>query len=70
VPKRKKARRMKFIDDLRAMIIQKLELQNVPADITRAALDQWDAGGEPRTPYERGCFEVFHTIQNNIEKGD
>lgn len=63
--------RMSFIPALEAMIRKNLvEKQGVSDSTVTLALAQWYANAEPRTPWERGCFEVFTQVQKQIEKGD
>jgi len=62
-----KRKRMKFIEDLRTVLVKKLGEQGVDEPTVRRALEQWDAGGEARTPWERGCFSAFEYVQKNVE---
>lgn len=60
-------KRMKFIPGLRDRFVSELARAQISEKVVRAALDQWDAGGSPRTPVERGCFEVFADVQRQID---
>jgi hypothetical protein len=63
--------RMKFIPDLRDAIRSRL-LREAGAVLTEEiiteAFRKWDAGEEPATPWESGCFEVFRKVQSDVNQ--
>jgi hypothetical protein len=59
--------RMIFISAIRDRITTELREQGVSAETIKESFDLWDSGDEPRTPWERGCFDVFRQVQTNIE---
>jgi len=65
-----KRKRMTFIPDLKAVLIKKLAEQGVDEATVLRAFEQWEAGGEPRTPWERGCFGAFEYVQKNVESDE
>ena len=65
-----KPKRMTFIPDLKAVLVKKLGEQGVDEPTVQRAFEQWEAGGEPRTPWERGCFAAFEYVQKNVEAED
>lgn len=61
--------RTQFIPELKDMIGRNLAAQGVlPVEVMRA-LEQWEKGAKPVTPTEWACFEVFDTIQKQIDAG-
>lgn len=64
-----KAKRMKFIAELKDMIAQQLVRQGINELQIKRAFALWEDGNEPETPTDRGCFEVFRTIQRQIDTG-
>lgn len=61
--------RTKFIPEIKDLIGANLAKQGVsPAEVTRA-LRLWEEGKAPDTPAMGGCFEVFDTIQKQMDAG-
>ncbi len=61
-------KRMTFIPELKGVLVKKLGEQGVNEMTVRRAFEQWEAGDEPRTPWERGCFGAFKYTQEQVEK--
>lgn len=63
------AKRMQFISELQASITKQLvEQQGLSAPLVERAFQRWNDGKEPETPIDHGCFEVFRTIQKDVER--
>lgn len=60
------SRRMTFIPELRKQLTDHLVKQGVHETVVADALRQWDAGGFPLSPQQRGCFAVFEKVQDDI----
>lgn len=61
--------RMNFVPELREKFKTQIGKQGINPRIVETALEQWDAGSEPSSPYIRACFEVFSKVQAEIDAG-
>lgn len=59
------AERMKFIPEIRAMIIRQLP---VDEDVANRIIDAWEAGEKPLTPIDAGCFAVCDEVVKEVNK--
>lgn len=61
--------RMKFIPEMKDMMVANLVKQGLTEAQIIRAFEVWEAGDSPRNPIQRGCFEVFETIQKQVDAG-
>jgi flagellar biosynthesis chaperone FliJ len=59
--------RMTFILALQDQVTQQLQRQGLSPKFIENCFNKWHAGEEAQTPWEMAAFDVFRTVQKNVE---